>query len=100
MPGLRLILTDWRGERAAAAIEAAAAMAALGHPVAVLLRGAAVALPAETAGMLRDLGVRLIACQTAMAQGGVTASALPAGVEPGGMIAFLAELGDTQLLLA
>ena len=100
MPGLRLILTDWQGERAAAAIEAAAATAALGHPVSVLLRGPALALPAESIAMLHDLGVRITACQTAMAAAGVPATALPPGVEPGGMIAFLANAQGAQLLLA
>ena len=100
MPGLRLILTAHAGERSAAAIEAAAATAALGRPVAILLRGEAVALPDTQIAMLRDLGVRIVACQTAMAQAGIAAPMLPPGVEPGGMIAFLSEDRDCQLLLA
>ncbi len=100
MPGLRLVLTGCTGERAEAAIELAATAAALGRPVRVLLRGTALLLPASTITMLIDLGVTISACQTAMAAAGLNASQLPAGVQPGGMVGFLADADDTQLLLA
>lgn len=99
MPGLRLILTTTRGEQADAAIELAAATAALGRPVAILLRGSALETAPETLTMLLELGCTITACQTAMAATGVAADALPAGVEPGGMVSFLAGGADWQLLL-
>ncbi|MFQ3666057.1 MAG: DsrE family protein [Sphingomonadaceae bacterium] len=97
MSGLLLVLTEQQGERVAAAVEMVAAAAALGRPVAVLLRGAA--LGAEL-GLLREMEVPLFACQTAMAKSGVTADALPAGVEPSGLVALLADRPGWQLLLA
>lgn len=100
MPGLRLILTSDTGERAAAAIEAAASWAALGRPVHLLLRGTALQLAPETITMLHDLGATITACQTAMAQAGITAADLPAHVAAGGMLAFLSGHEDWQLILA
>lgn len=100
MPGLRLILTESAGDRAEAAIELAATMAALGRPVAVLLRGAALKLNGPTIAMLTELGVTVFACQTAMAAAGISAASLPEGVRAGGMVGFLADAGDAALLLA
>jgi intracellular sulfur oxidation DsrE/DsrF family protein len=96
MPGLLLILTDTRGERFEAALELAATAAALGRPVAVLLRGAAVQA-ADACAVLLELGATVSVCQTAMAAQGLEAAALPANVEPGGMVGFLAGRADWQL---
>ena len=100
MSGLRLVLTAAGGAPVEAAIEMAATWAALGRPVAVLLRGAALELPAPTVAMLVELGVTITACQTAMATAGIDAARLPAGVCAGGMVGFLADAGDMALLLA
>lgn len=105
MPGLLLIVSDADGERFAAAIELAGAAAALGRPVAVLLRGPAVAAlgrkPVAAAfDLLFELGADVSLCQTAMAAHGLTASDLPPGVEANGMIAFLAGREDWQLILS
>ena len=99
MPGLLLILTEARGERFEAALELAATAAALGRPVAVLLRGAALPAPgvAGAYGVLLELGATVAVCQTAMAAQGLSAAALPPGVEPAGMVGFLAERADWQL---
>lgn len=107
MPGLLLILTAPAGGRFEAAVELAAASAALGRPVALLLRGEAVAaLGAGDGGVTRalallgELGAGLWACQTAMAAHGLKAGDLPPGVGATGMVALLQGRADWQLLLA
>lgn len=99
MPGLLLILTELEGERFAAAMELAATMAALGRPVAVLLRGPAVQAlgKAKAFDILFELGASLSICQTAMAACALTAADLPPGFEPLGMVGFLAGREDWQL---
>lgn len=104
MTGLLLVMTEAAGERFAAAIELAATVAALDRPVAVLLRGPAVAAlgSAEVAGafdLLFELGANVAICQTAMAALGLQVAELPPGVEALGMVAFLAEREQWQLLL-
>ncbi len=103
MPGLRsgllLILAERGTPRADAALETAAALAALGRPVAVLLKGPDLG-DCPALATLRELGASLHACQSAMAAAGVTADALPPGVAPAGLVALLAERADWQLLLA
>lgn len=105
MTGLLLILTEGPGERLAAAVEVAAAAAALGRPVAVLLRASAVtalgdARVAKALDLLFELGVDIGLCQTALADTGLTAAALPPGVEVHGLVGFLAGREAWQLLLA
>jgi intracellular sulfur oxidation DsrE/DsrF family protein len=104
MPGLLLIVSEAEGERFAAAVEVAAASAALGRGVAVLLRGPAVKVlghphVAKAFDLLFELGVDVGICQTAMAAHGLTAGDLPPGVEAHGMVAFLGGRGDWQLVL-
>ncbi|WP_194744185.1 hypothetical protein [Thermaurantiacus tibetensis] len=99
MPGLLLVLTAREGPRAAAALEAAAVAAALGRPVAVLLKGPDFTDCPRLAA-LRELGAELSACQAAMAEAGVAAADLPAGVAPRGLVAVMAGREDWQLLVA
>ena len=104
MPGLLLILAEVRGERFAAAAELAATAAALDRPVALLLRAPALQAlgqpPVQQAlAMLLELGAGICACQTAMAGLGLSAADLPPGVEPLGMVAFLAGREDWQLAI-
>ncbi|WP_199554961.1 DsrE family protein [Sandaracinobacteroides hominis] len=104
MPGLLLIVTDTGGERFNAAMELAAATAALGRPVALLLRGPAILdlarkPVADALSTLHELGAHIAACQTAMATHHLAADQLPDGVEPLGMIAFLSGRSDWQTLL-
>jgi len=47
-----------------------------------------------------DLGVRVVACQSGLADAGLGATDLPAGVVTGGMVSFLAAAGDAQIVLA
>ena len=104
MPGMRLmIVVSSGGSRLTTALTLAAAAAALGREVTMLFDGASVtALLAgdELLATALDLGVRIVACQTGLAEAGIAATALPAGVVTGGMVSFLADAGDTQLLLA
>ncbi len=102
--GLLLILTETHGERFAATAELAATTAALGRPVAVLLRGAAAQSLGEPAAakafeLLLELGAGISICQTAMAASGLTAADLPPGIEPLGMVAFLQGRQDWQTLI-
>lgn len=104
MTGLLLVLAEPTGPRADAAIELAAAAAALGRPVALFLTGAAAGALAEPAvehgiALLAELGAGIGICQTAMARHGIEAHALPAGVEPTGLVHLLAQRADWQLVL-
>ncbi len=90
-------------DRLAAALGVAAAAAALGRDVAMLFDGGSVtalfdADPALSIAL--DLGVRITACQTGLADAGLAASLLPDGVETGGMVGFLRTHADAQWLLA
>jgi intracellular sulfur oxidation DsrE/DsrF family protein len=105
MSGLLLIVSEAEGERFAAAVELAAASAALDRQVAVLLRGPAVKAlgQPQVAGafdLLFELGADVGICQTAMAAHGLTAADLPPGIEAHGMVAFLSGRGDWQVVLA
>lgn len=104
MPGLLLIVAQAEGERFAAAIELAAAAAALDRPVELLLRGPAVAAlgqapVARAFDLLFELGARVWLCQTAMAAHGLRAADLPPGVEATGMVALLKGRPDWQLAI-
>jgi intracellular sulfur oxidation DsrE/DsrF family protein len=105
MSGLLLIVSDAHGERFAAAVELAAASAAMDRAVAVLLRGPAVRAlgrpeVAKAFDLLFELGANVSLCQTAMAAHGLTAADLPPGIEALGMVAFLSGRADWQLVLA
>ncbi len=104
MSGLLLIVSEAQGERFAAAVELAAASAALDRAVAVLLRGPAVMSlgrreVALAFDMLFELGVDVGLCQTAMAAHGLTAADLPPGAEAHGMVAFLSGRAGWQIVL-
>ena len=106
MPGVPLtplaIIVAEPGPRLATALTLAASAAALGRSVSVLFDGASVAALAAPNPLLAaalDLGVAVTACQTGLADAAMTAADLPAGVVPGGMIGFLTQVGDAQLLL-
>lgn len=104
MTGLLLIICEAEGERFAAAMEVAAASAALDRPVSLLLRGPAVQAMrrkdvADAMAMLLELGADIGVCQTAMATFGLVARDLPAGLAAHGMVHFLAGREDWQMLL-
>ncbi len=97
------IIVSAAGPRLTTALTLAASAAALGRRVAILFDGSSVAaltVADPLLGTAIDLGVAVTACQTGLADAGLTAGALPAGVVTGGMVGFLASVGDAQILLA
>ncbi|HKT76077.1 MAG TPA: DsrE family protein [Sphingobium sp.] len=121
MRELRIIVAAADAERLRGALMLAAAQAALGGRASLFLQSDAVALlrppiaaPAdaahEAAGQptlarlieeATALGVTLLACQSGLALSGLTADALPMGIEMGGTVSFLqATDGDARLLFA
>lgn len=105
MPGLLLIVTQMADERHAAAVELAACAAALGRPVAVLVKAEATKELARPVlrpdyQTLVDLGASIAACQTAMAAHDLAADDLAPGVEALGILAFLEGRADWQVVIA
>jgi predicted peroxiredoxin len=119
MPGVMIVAAGSDPARLHAALSLAAASAALGRPARIFLQGDSVALlrddsRAEVEDHSRSglpslkemiteslaLGVAIIACQSGIALAGMSAEDLPAGVETGGLVGFLASQGDDQLLMA
>ena len=97
------IIVSEAGPRLATALTLAASAAALGREVTMLFDGASVAVLTGGDPLLAtalDLGVRVVACQTGLADAGIAATALPAGVVAGGMVSFLSEVGAAQIVLA
>lgn len=119
MPGLSIIVASADGQRFYAALEVAAAAAALGRSVRIFLQGEAAALlrtpvafdgdPARRAAGQPDLvsliaeamamDVRLTVCQSGMALVRMTTSDLVPQVRAGGLISFLADSGPNDQLL-
>ncbi|WP_326524802.1 DsrE family protein [Sphingomonas sp.] len=97
MRGLTIIVAGDDPARFDAALTLANAQAALGGRVRLYLHDRAVtlALAGPLAEAARELGVQVIACQTALDTHG---AALPPGAEGGGMIGLLADLGEDRLV--
>ena len=115
MQGLRIIVAGTDESRLHAALSVASAWAALERPARIFLQAEAAGLLArldEHDGgrgqpNLRELlteslalGVSVTACQTGLALCGLSAERLPEGVETGGLVGFLAERGEDQLMMA
>jgi predicted peroxiredoxin len=103
MRGLTLLVATADPERFRAALTLAAAHAALGGRTRVYFHEAAVALLAKPDPLIataQESGATLIACQTGLAAAGLTADELPTGVETGGLISLLADLGEDRLVVA
>lgn len=115
MRGLTIVVTE--GARLRAALELAAAQAALGGRARVFCQGPAVAAlrldadePAHTAAGLPDLralagdalalGVEILACQSGLALCGMSADTLDERFGFTGLLQLLATLGEDRLLLA
>jgi len=117
MRGLTILVATADVERFCAALSLACAHAALGGRTRLYCHEAAVALlvPGADAGdgglagkglatraqlltEALDGGVTLIACQTGLAAAGIAFDTLTAGVEPGGLVSLLADLGDDRLV--
>ena len=119
MPGLSIIIGSADGERFYAALETAAAAAALGRSARIFLQGPAAALlrtPVAFAGdaarrasgqpalvsLIAEamaMDVRLIVCQSGMALIGMTASELAPQVRSGGLVSFMADIGEADRLV-
>lgn len=95
--GLTIIVATADRERFALALALASSNAALGGAALVYAHGAAVTLldgsPAITEALA--LGVRIVACQTALAEHGLP---IPDYAEGGGPVSLLAGLGDDRLV--
>jgi predicted peroxiredoxin len=120
LPGLNIVVAGEDPGRLHAALSVAAAWAALDRPARIFLQAEAVALlrasPGEEEGRRREagmpalaelleeslaLGVSVTACQSGLALAGPSAEDLPAGVDTGGLVDFLARSRpDDQLMMA
>lgn len=106
MPSLTIIVATADAARFQAAVELAAANAALGHRTRLFLQAPAVPLLREHQGpvqLLEEaivLGASVTACQTGLAAAGMSAMDLPEGVDTGGLIGLLSHLEEDQLLMA
>ena len=103
MTGLGIIVADIDPVRFRTALTLAAAQAALGGRTRMLLDNAAVRLAADADELLEscfELGVSVTLCQTGLALAGLQADRLNPRFTYGGMLGWLAELGDDRLLLA
>ncbi len=97
---LAIIVAGDDRDRARTALSLATCAAALGRGAAMLFDGASVACLADPAladalATARDLGVALTACASGLAD---TGAALPPGIASGGMMGFLSDNRDAQLV--
>ncbi|MFN7176448.1 MAG: DsrE family protein [Thermaurantiacus sp.] len=102
MTGLALVLAEADGPRVEAALELAAAAAALGDPVGLFLSRDALRLLGGGAApltILLELGADVGVCQTSMAARGIDAAGLPPGIEPLGLVGFLSERRGWRILM-
>lgn len=119
MRELRIIVATADAERLRGALVLAASQAALGGRASLFLQLDAVALLRPPIGAPRDgahaeaglptlaaliedalaLGVTLLACQSGLALAGMSADALPAGVEASGPLSFLQAMSDEARLI-
>lgn len=103
MRGLGVIVAGPDPVRFRSALTLAAAQAALGGRTRVLLDSAAVGLAAAPDEILEscfDLGVAVMLCQSGLAMAGLEAAGLDSRFDYGGMVGWLADLGDDRLILA
>jgi len=119
VPGLTIIVATADPDRFHAALEVAAASAALGERSRIFLQGEAARLlrdarsPADaertrhgvptTTQLLdeaRALGAEIIVCQSGLALCGLSADALPEGVTTAGLVQILSTRGEDRLLMA
>ena len=118
MRGLTVIVTSEDPDRLYSALLLASGVAAQGGGACVFCDGPSVSLlqPATAAPLdakralhgqprlselrseAHNLGVRLIACQAGMALAGLDIEALGDGVEAGGLVGLIGEIGDDRLV--
>ena len=103
MSGLGIIVAGADRARFRSALTLAAAQAALGGRVRILLDGESVSLAAAPDQLLDscfELGATVTLCQTGLAQMGLDAATLDPRFDYGGMVGWLAALGQDRLILA
>lgn len=118
--GLAVVFGEASHARLHAGLTLACAAAALGRPVRLFFHGEAAAalaperhwagdvtyaksgLPsvADLVDSALDLGAAVMVCQTGLQLCGLTAAGLNEGVETGGMVAFVADARDDQIVIA
>lgn len=121
MSGLRplnLLILDDGHARLHGGLSVAVSAAALGRPVHIFFQGLAVralvsdrpwpedsaardkgvAAIKELFAQAAELGIALTACESGLHLAGLTANALPPGIETGGLIGFLSGAGEGDLL--
>ena len=98
MSPLAVILAD--PTRVGLAVELVMATAALGGEALLYLHAAAVPGAREPLiGEALAAGVRVIVCQTGLAEAGLAFADLSEGVEAGGLVSLLAEAGAYRLVV-
>ena len=103
MNGLGIIVAGADQARFRTALTLAAAHAALGGRVRILLDGESVSLaaaPDELLDSCFELGATVTLCQSGLAEAGLYAAALDPRFDHGGMVGWLADLGEDRLVLA
>ena len=118
--GLALVFAEANHARLHAGLTLACSAAALGRPVSLFFHGESVAALSpgrhwqgdaalEAAGIptiatllasAADLGIAATACQSGLHLCGLSAAALPDGIDSGGMVAFIAAAADAELVVA
>lgn len=101
--GLGVIVADADEVRFRTALTLAAAQAALGGRVRILLDSGAVPLAPAPNDLLEscfELGAEIMLCQSGLAEAGLSASALDPRFTYGGMVGWLADLGADRLVIA
>ena len=119
MRRLTIIVAGADPERFRAVLAVAAAQAALERPARLFLQGDAVPLLRRPIASADDermragglptlaqaleetlaLGATIIACQSGLALAAMSAAELPDGVEAGGLVGLMADVGDDQLVI-
>ena len=103
MRGLGVIVAGTDAARYRTALTLAAAQAALGGRTRILLDGESVRFaitPDELIESCFELGADIMLCQSGLATAGLAADRLDPRFSYGGMVGWLADLGEDRLLLA
>lgn len=103
LTGLGIIVSGADPSRLRTALTLAAAQAALGGRVYVLFDGESVrlaAVPNELFDTCFELGATITLCQSGLAAAGLDAATLDPRFAYGGMVGWLADLGEDRLVLA
>ena len=100
--GLTIILESDAPQRARLAYEMALVQRAMGSEATLFITGGAVttlATPSTARDESHDGGVRLIVCQTALAEARLSLTTLDPRIEAGGLVSLMQGLGDDRLVV-